>query len=352
MKTVAIIFGGISSEYEVSLKSAVAIIENMETLDYSVMKIGITKKGQWYLFEGTTDQIKNDNWYLELNCQEMMVDFAKKRFVLKNSKEFIKPDILFPVLHGGYGENGAMQGVFELLDIPYVGCGIGSAAISMNKIMLHEFAEAIGVKSTPSMILESDKGLQKVDEFAKIHGFPLYVKPNEAGSSKGISKVVQKSNLYKAIDEASKYDSRILIQKEVKGVEIGCGILGNEQLVVGECDQISLLDGFFDYEEKYNLVTAEILLPAKLSIDKKEDIQMKAKKLYRLLGCKGLARIDFFLTDDGEILLNEINTMPGFTEHSRFPMMMNEIGMDYKEIIEKLLVLAVENHEKKLSTID
>ncbi|MBO0469659.1 D-alanine--D-serine ligase VanE [Enterococcus sp. DIV0242_7C1] len=352
MKTVAIIFGGVSSEYEVSLKSAVAIIESMKSIDYNVMKIGITEKGQWYLFEGTTDQIKKDRWFVDESCKEIVADFAKKSFALKNSKKIIKPDILFPVLHGGYGENGAIQGVFELLDIPYVGCGIGAAAISMNKIMLHQFAEAIGVKSTPSMIIEKGQDLQKVDAFAKIHGFPLYIKPNEAGSSKGISKVEQKSDLYKAIDEASNYDSRILIQKEVKGVEIGCGILGNEQLVVGECDQISLVDGFFDYEEKYNLVTAEILLPAKLSIDKKEDIQIKAKKLYRLLGCKGLARIDFFLTDDGEILLNEINTMPGFTEHSRFPMMMNEIGINYKEIIEKLLLLAVENHEKKLSEID
>lgn len=351
MKTVAIIFGGVSSEYEVSLKSAVAIIESMKSIDYNIMKIGITKEGKWLLFEGTIDQIKQDNWYLDKNCKEIVVDFAKKSFALKNDNEFIKPDILFPILHGGYGENGAMQGVFELLDIPYVGCGIASSAISMNKIMLHQFAEAIGVKSTPSMIIEKGQELQQTNDFVKTYGFPLYVKPNEAGSSKGISKVERKEELSKAIAGASKYDSRILIQKEVKGIEIGCGILGNEQLIVGECDQISLVDGFFDYEEKYNLVTAEIVLPAKLSINTKEDIQMKAKQLYRLLGCTGLARIDFFLTDDGEVLLNEINTMPGFTAHSRFPMMMKEIGIDYEEIIEKLLILAVENHEKKLSTI-
>lgn len=352
MKTVAIIFGGVSSEYEVSLKSATAIIDAVKGIDYNVVKIGITESGQWYLFDGTINEIKENTWFAGDKCKEIALDFAIKSFVIKDSNELIKPDVLFPVLHGGYGENGALQGVFEMLDIPYVGCGVAASAISMNKIMLHQFAKTIGIKSTPSMIIHSKEKISKLNEIYKLksfvnkHGFPLYVKPNEAGSSKGISKVTRQSDLSKAIAEASTYDSQILIQKEVKGIEIGCGILGNEELIVGECDQINLVDGFFDYEEKYNLVTAEILLPAKITADQKEEIQTNAKKLYLSLGCKGLARIDFFLTEDGDVLLNEVNTMPGFTEHSRFPLMMNEIGIDYKAIIGKLLTLAVKNYAK------
>lgn len=352
MKTVAIIFGGNSSEYEVSLKSAFSIIETLEDYDYNLVKIGITKKGNWKLFKGDLKSIKENEWFLDLGNEEIIIDLSNKCFSIKGSKEVIKPDILFPVLHGGYGENGAIQGVLEMLGLPYVGCGVMASSIAMNKMVLHEFAETVDVKSTPSLVI-SNKGnhREEIKEFVREHGFPLYIKPNEAGSSKGISKVLTSKDLDRAINLASKYDNQILLQKEVQGVEIGCGILGNEELIFGECDQINLLNGFFDYEEKYNMVTAEILLPAKITDDKKKMIQENAKKLYLALGCKGLARIDFFLTDDGRILLNEINTMPGFTEHSRFPSMMQRKGMSYKKVIEKLLMLGMENYEQKLSKI-
>lgn len=349
MKKVAILFGGVSAEYEVSLKSAAAIIETLAFTEYEVVKIGITEAGSWYLVEGTVDEIRNDTWLSAEMCKEVAVDFDQKGFVLTDSGQLLKVDTLFPVLHGGYGENGAMQGLLEMMDIPYVGCGVAASAISMNKRMLHQFAETLGIKSTPSITIQNEKDRAKLESFIEVHGFPIYIKPNEAGSSKGISKVNERSELSQALREAAKYDSQLLIQKEVKGIEIGCGILGNEELIIGECDQISLVDGFFDYEEKYNLVTAEIILPAKIPLTTKKKIQDYAQKLYLSLGCTGLARIDFFLTEDGAILLNEINTMPGFTAHSRFPMMMKEIGLDYKEMIKKLLTLAVENHEKKLS---
>lgn len=351
MKTVAIIFGGVSSEYEVSLKSATAIIEAMKDITYKVIKIGITREGKWLIFEGTIAEIEKDTWFLSEKSSEIYIDFSKKAFITRKNGTLIQPDILFPVLHGGSGENGAMQATFEMMEIPYVGCGVAASAISMNKMMLHQFAQTVGVESTPTIMIRDKNEIQRVNDFIDEYGFPIYIKPNEAGSSKGISKVIEQDAILLAIEEAHKFDSNILIQKEVKGVEIGCAIMGNENLVIGECDQIRLVDGFFDYEEKYNLVTAEIVLPAEISKELKDEIKENAKKLYLSLGCKGLSRIDFFLTEKGEILLNEINTMPGFTEHSRFPLMMKEVGIGYKDIIETLLELGEINHEAKLSKI-
>ena len=348
MKKIAVIFGGISSEYEVSLKSSVAIIEAMKEMDYEVVKIGITQKGKWYLVQGTTADILADTWFSKDKSEELGIDLETGHFYLKRTSEIIAVDVLFPVLHGGYGENGAMQGLFEMLNIPYVGCGVASSAISMNKIMLHQFAESIGVSSTPSLLVTEQTATDRLQPFIEKHGFPLYVKPNEAGSSKGITRVEKQSEMSQAIAEALQYDHKILVQKEVTGIEIGCAVMGNDELFVGECDQINLVEGFFDYEEKYNLITAEIILPAKISTEIKEDIQNQAKRLYQELGCKGLARIDFFLTNQGEIFLNEINTMPGFTSHSRFPMMMRAIGISYQDIIEHLIKLGEEAYNESI----
>lgn len=344
MKTIGVVFGGVSSEYEVSLKSAAAIIEAMSDLDYKIQRIGITQSGNWFLYQGDLQGIISDTWWQEKeNCQGLSIQFGGKGFLNEETKEYLEIDVLFPVLHGGFGENGAMQGMFDMMMIPYVGCGVTPSSVAMDKYMLHQLAESIGIQSTPTFLLnKNDSKSDQLENFVNNNGFPMFVKPNKAGSSKGITKVETFKELERAIQMASEYDRNILIQKEVKGVEIGCGILGNDELIVGECDQISLADGFFDYEEKYNLITAEIILPARIPERAAELIKKQAKHLYRTLDCSGLARIDFFLTHEGDILLNEVNTMPGFTAHSRFPMMMNEIGMNYGDVITHLIKLALE----------
>lgn len=347
MKKIGVIFGGTSAEYEVSLKSASAVLKTMENMPYEVVMIGITQQGEWLLYQEDIELIEKDLWFLEASCRALSFDFTGKGFIDKTSSKPIPVDIVFPVLHGGDGENGVIQGLFELMKLPYIGCGVVPSAISMNKMMLHEFAETVGVKSTPSMVVSSNsKNSQQVHGFVEKNKFPLFVKPNEAGSSKGISKVNSESELLKAIDEASQFDTKVILQKEVVGIEIGCSVLGNDDLVLGALDQINLVDGFFDYEEKYQLLTAKIQVPAQLESSLAETIKEQAMNLYRSLDCKGLARIDFFLTTEGDILLNEINTMPGFTDHSRFPMMMREIGLSYEDIIERLIELAGESDDK------
>ena len=351
MKKVAVIFGGVSMEHEVSLISSTAILKTMETLDYEVIKIGITRKGSWYFYEGSIEDIQNDTWFLHSSCQPLGIDFSGKGFLNLETKNYLLFDILFPVLHGGLGENGAMQGLFEMMDIPFVGCGILASAVSMNKLLLHQYAEKLGIKSTPTLQINAKKlDKQAILEFARISGYPLFVKPNEAGSSKGITRIEKEEELFEAIHTASEFDKNILLQQSVTGVEIGCSIIGNDELIVGECDKVDLESGFFNYVEKYNLITAKIEVPAKISQKATEKIKQQAQELYRALECRGLARIDFFVTEDDDILLNEINTMPGFTAHSRLPMMMSEIGMSYANIIEKLIELGEESYENKLLT--
>lgn len=348
MKKIGVVFGGTSSEYEVSLKSTVAVLKALESLPYEVMMIGITKEGDWLWYQESVDLIEKDTWFLETSCVPLNFDFTGQGFINKTTNQGVLVDIIFPALHGGDGENGVIQGLFEMMNLPYVGCGVGASSISMNKMLLHEFAKTVDVKSTPTLLINAKKITQEVETFIKEAGFPLFVKPNEAGSSKGISKVESKAELGKALEEAFKFDSKVILQKEVVGIEIGCSVLGNDELTVGACDQVNLAQGFFDYEEKYNLITAGIQVPSIIDITLQHEIKKQAKRLYKALDCSGLARIDFFLTTDNQILLNEINTMPGFTDHSRYPMMMKEIGLSFEKIIEELIMLGVEKHGTKL----
>lgn len=352
MKKIALIFGGVSSEYEISLKSAAGVLKTLTDLGHQVYKIGITAAGDWLLTEGNADDLQQDTWQDASLCQEVLPNFNGQGFWLKASKTYLKPDVLLPILHGGSGENGSIQGLFQLMELPYAGCGVASSAICMNKFLLHQFAETIGIQSAPTILLHSISNLQRVEKFIKEQGFPIFVKPNEAGSSKGITKVTESQQLSVALREAFEYSSQVILQKAIVGTEIGCGLLGNHELVVGACDEISLTGHFFDYLEKYQLITAEIKVPAKISAAASAEIQNKAEKLYRLLGCRGLARIDFFLTENGEILLNEVNTLPGFTPHSRYPAMLAAVGVSYSQILEKLISLAEESYyEKYLLTI-
>ena len=349
MKKIGVVFGGTSAEYEVSLKSTAGVLRNLEELAYEVVMIGVTQKGEWLLYQESIDLIEADTWHLEASCVPLQLDVTGRGFFDLTRHCFIQVDVIFPVLHGGDGENGVLQGVFELMKIPFVGCGVTASAIGMNKMMLHQFAVSLGIKSTPSLLVrKGDVDNLAIQLFIETHGFPIFVKPNEAGSSKGITQATNKEELVTGITEAFLYDHQVILQKNVQGIEIGCSVLGNETLTIGSCDQINLAQGFFDYEEKYQLITAEIQVPASLDFKTECQIKEQAEILYRGLGCRGLSRIDFFVTDTNEILLNEINTMPGFTSHSRFPMMMKEVGLDYTEIIQTLIELGVESYEHSL----
>lgn len=347
MKKVALIFGGTSAEYEVSLASAASVLEALLPLNYEVTTIGINQKGNWFLTKSDAEELRLDRWQQKPTNQEIFPHFNGKGFWLSAERKFFQPDILFPILHGGAGEDGRLQGIFEQMALPYVGCGVSASAICMNKFLLHQFAKTVGINSTPTLLIDALTEKEKISEFVELHGLPLFVKPNEAGSSKGITKITSLAELDAALSEAFNYCQQIILQKAVDGIEIGCGILGNQELVIGECDEIALAGDFFNYVEKYQLLTAKINVPANISTEKSDEIKRQAQLLYRLLGCKGLARLDFFLTETGEILLNEVNTMPGFTAHSRYSKMFAATNISYPEIIERLLTLAEEDHHEK-----
>ncbi|TCK98012.1 D-alanine---D-serine ligase [Natranaerovirga hydrolytica] len=342
-KKVAILFGGASSEYLVSLVSASAVIANINTEKYELILIGITKKGEWLRYNGPIHKIEEDTWYDDDHCLPVLISPSKKMQgiieIYKNTIKKVEVDVIFPVLHGKNGEDGTMQGLLELSGIPFIGCKTLSSAICMDKDIAHSLAQAKGVKIPGFVTLRSYDDLStKVKEAEKL-GYPLFVKPAKAGSSFGITKANTSEGLIKGIEEGFKHDDKVVVEEHIEGFEVGCAILGTEQLIVGAVDEIELSQGFFDFTEKYTLQSSKIHVPARISKENEEKIKNVAKHLYRILECTGFARVDMFLTPQGEIVFNEINTIPGFTAHSRYPNMLKEIGISYSELIDTLIEL-------------
>lgn len=341
-KRVAILFGGCSSEYEVSLQSAHAVITHIDPSRYELVLIGISKDGNWYLFQGDVASIPEDRWYSEKTCTPVVASPDKKLhgLLMFHGQEVktLPLDGAFPVLHGKNGEDGTVQGVLELAGIPVVGCNTLSSAVCMDKDIAHRLANECGVKSPRSFTLsEVEKESGQAEAYAQELGYPLFVKPMRAGSSFGITKVASLENLKEAIDLAFAHDSYVIMEEMIEGFEVGCAVLGTEELLIGEVDEIELSQGFFDYTEKYTLKTSSIHVPARISQEKAKEIKETASLIYRKLGCSGFARVDMFLTPQGEVYLNEVNTIPGFTCHSRYPNMMKAAGIPFEEILERLL---------------
>lgn len=344
-KKLAVIFGGCSSEYDVSLVSATSVIKAINQDKYDLIMIGITKEGDFYLYSGDIANIAPDKWLNEIDCQK--ITFSTNRsdhgIILLNNNELIKLDIVFPVLHGQNGEDGRLQGLLELAGIKYVGCDMTSSAICMDKYLAHVLVADKGIKTPKSYLFKKGDSLDYINDSIKTLSFPLFVKPLKAGSSFGITKIKSIDALEKAVSEAFVYDNKIIIEENIDGFEVGCAVLGNNDLIIGEVDQIQLQDGFFDYFEKYNLVTSKIILPANLPSSERDRIKKTALEIYQILGCQGFARVDMFYTPNKEIVFNEVNTIPGCTDHSRYPSMLKEIGYSFSEVIEKLIALGLEN---------
>lgn len=345
-KTIAVIFGGCSSEYDVSLKSAFSVLENLDREKYDVIQIGITRQGDWYRYSGELDRIANDTWLddkYNLTAIGVSPSRSAKGFIEFDGNEYraVTADLVFPVLHGKNGEDGTLQGMFELSAIPVVGCGTLSSALCMDKYRAHKLVEAFGITVPKSEVFKRSGRRKAVANIKKRLGFPLFVKPVKAGSSFGITKVSDESGLEAAIDKAFEYDDEVTVEEAIEGFEVGCAILGNDDLIIGRVDEIELADGFFDYEEKYTLKSSKIHMPARIDAQTEAKIQETAAMIYRILGCSGFARVDMFLTPSGKIVFNEVNTIPGFTSHSRYPNMMKGIGLSFKDILDKLIGLYI-----------
>ncbi|SHK47406.1 D-alanine---D-serine ligase [Anaerocolumna jejuensis DSM 15929] len=347
-KNIAVIFGGCSSEYEVSLQSAYSILKVLEGMeDYTVICLGITREGVWYRYSGPLTGIENDTW--KDNRELLQPALISPDRSLKGIIEFTEKGMktirlhgAFPVLHGKNGEDGTVQGLIELAGIPLIGCDTESSALCMDKDKAHRLVKEAGIRVPKAILLKGKAEEQPVLEKISGMSYPLFVKPVKAGSSFGITKVFLKEELMPAVKEAFKHDSEVLIEENITGFEVGCAVMGKDNLVIGEVDEIELTEGFFDYTEKYTLKSAVIHMPARIDKETKNRIRKSAAIIYKTLGCKGFARVDMFLTDKGEIVFNEVNTIPGFTSHSRYPGMMKGIGLSYKDIISRLIAEEVE----------
>jgi D-alanine---(R)-lactate ligase len=336
---VAIIFGGSSEEHPISVKSAQEVAKNLDLERYEPFYVGITQRGAWKLCDNP------DTDWEDSSCRPAMLSpdaSAHGLLVLERGQyQAIRVDVVFPVLHGKFGEDGAMQGLLELSGIPYVGCDIQSSALCMDKSLAYLVARSAGV-ATPNFWSTAAGEHIEPDGLP----YPLFVKPARSGSSFGVSKVSRKEELASAMDAARQYDSKVLIEEAVTGGEVGCAILGNDtELFAGEPDRVSLSHGFFrihqESEPERGSENAIFIVPADISTEERELVRETAKTLYRALGCKGLARVDLFLKEDGTVVLNEVNTLPGLTSYSRYPRMMAAAGLSLGEVIDRIVSLAV-----------
>lgn len=327
MKTVGLFFGGLSNEKEISIISAKNIVNNFDFKKYNLKLV------YWH---------KNGSFYLLKDINKIKIGL-KNKILPENFRKYF--DIALPITHGKYGEDGVLQGMLEFLKINYCGCRVLSSSLCMDKAVFKDFMSGHKIPQVSFKVLDFYGQTKKENE--KIQGqirkemrLPVFVKPSNSGSSVGINKVEKWRDLSKAIKEALKHDNKVIIEEGlVKPKEIEVAVLGNDELIVSSPGELRLAKDFYDYDDKYKKGEAKQIVPAQISEKIKEEIKSLAKKVYQLSDCRGFARVDFFLAD-GKIYLNEINTLPGFTNISMYPMLMQHTGLNYKKLINKIIELA------------
>lgn len=344
-KKVGVIFGGISTEHDVSVVSGTDIMRNIDKDKYEVIPIYIDEEGNWHEYKLTDKIFKVGDKITEKNPIENICEYLKK------------VDVVFPVLHGLGGEDGSIQGMLELLKIPYVGSKVLGSSVCMDKVYAKIIFEKAGLLQTKYLYIRKykenyiyvkqnfDEEKCTIDEIVKIADeqlkYPMFIKPSNSGSSVGISKATNKEELKKAIEYASKYDKKILIEEGINAREIECAVLGNEELKASILGEVLAADTFYSFDAKYMNQESRTEMPAKLSENLTKQVQELAKKAYKAADCKGLSRVDFFVDDELErIYINEINTIPGFTQISMYPKLLEKTGIPYKELLTNLIELA------------
>lgn len=348
MMTICVLFGGVSSEHNVSLLSASSVLRQMDADHYAVIMVGITKEGRWLRYRGDVDAIASGGWASGDTCPCILSPDRSHHGLLEFRPDGVKTvpvDVVFPVLHGKNGEDGTLQGLLELAGIPYVGCGVLAGAACMDKDVCHTMLVAAGVPKTKLIALDR----AHMTDFAELEqrlaselGYPMFVKPANAGSSVGITKAKDADSLRDAISLAFNHDSKVVIEQLLTGQEVECAVIGNSSpaaaIVLGE---IAPKNEFYDYEGKYLDGSTELHVPARISEQAAQKVRELAVKAYKAMGCTGLSRVDFFV--DGEtVTLNEINTLPGFTAISMYPRLFAESGLPYDRLIDRLIDCALE----------
>ncbi len=352
-QTIAVLFGGVSSEHEVSRMSATSVLNNLDTEKFHVLAVGIKKDGSWHLYSGPVEGLCTGAW--ETHPENLPVAFCpgsgmKGLVVFENGHVHEIPvDVVFPVLHGKNGEDGTVQGLLEMAGIPYVGCGVLGSALCMDKVCANMVMDAAGIARCEWDYMEA----WQLDDFdaierrvAKNLHYPIFVKPANAGSSVGISKAMDKTALRAAVQLALQHDTRVVFERFVDGQEVECAVSGNEQVKATLPGEILASAEFYTYDDKYISGTSRVQIPAQLSDETLELVRETACRAYRALCCRGLSRVDFFVErGTGRVLLNEINTMPGFTDISMYPKLKMAAGQSYGQLLEELIGLATLGRE-------
>lgn len=345
-----VIFGGMSTEHDVSIVSGTSIIKNLNKEKYEIFPIYIDEEGKWYRYTKNIDNIE----ILKVG------DKIENIETLNNPMEYIKNmDCVFPVLHGLYGEDGTIQGLFELLKVPYIGCKVLASSVSMDKVYTKIIFEKAGIKQANYIYIRENKGKyiyidesfnettctleevsKKIEEKQK---YPMFVKPSNSGSSVGINKVKNIEELKNAIEFSAKYDKKILIEEGIIGREVECAVLGNEEVEASCVGEVLSAEEFYSFDSKYKNSASRTVIPANLSKEISEEIRKTAIKAFKAVNGSGLSRVDFFVEKDtNKIIINEINTLPGFTTISMYPKLFEAVGISYTDLLDKIINLAME----------
>ncbi len=353
-KTVGILFGGVSSEHEVSCVSASSVIRNIDTERYDLVLVGITKDGKWFRYEGPVDRIEDGSWNSgDLRPCFISPDRSVHGFIEiqpDGTAKQIRVDTVFPVMHGKNGEDGTLQGLLMMAGIPFVGCDALSSAVCMDKAVCNMIVDHAGIRRAEWRYITRNGGVsvgEFADECEKAFGYPMFIKPANAGSSVGVSRAADRTEFFAAVEEAFRHDYKVLAEREIVAQEVECAVMGNSSPVASVLGEVAPADGFYDYDSKYVNGTSELFIPARIPEETSDLIRKTAVKVYSLLGCTGLARVDFLLErSTGLPYLNELNTLPGFTSISMYPKLFEASGVPYTELLTRLIEFADERTEE------
>ena len=345
-----ILFGGRSSEYEVSLRSAYSVLTAADAEKYEIIPVGITREGAWFLYEGDVKRIPSGDWCRDTSAlPHVTFDLTPGARSLLAWTEDAAPrripvDVVFPVLHGAYGEDGRIQGLLAAADIPFVGCDSEASAVCMDKAVTKSIVERIGVRQAECVVLHRAPAASCVPAVEAKLAYPVFVKPARAGSSVGVTKAKDRASLLTALDVAFAEDEKILVEETIVGREVETAVLEEGgRLTVSACAEIESGAEFYDYTAKYLSDTSRFYIPARIPDASADALRRAAAQIFTALGCATLSRVDFFVTDDGTVVFNEINTLPGFTSISMYPKLMMHEGMTYSALIDRLVASALAN---------
>ena len=348
---VCVLFGGVSPEHAVSLRSAESVLNHLDKEKYNLLPVGITKEGNWILYGGDDySLLPGDEWlHCEENRRALLSPIRGQGLLVFDGDALLHEhiDVVFPVLHGENGEDGSVQGLFQLAGLPYVGCHVAASAACMDKCMTKLMADHANVRQADWELVTRQQLRNHpeaaLDRVEHRFSYPVFVKPAGTGSSVGVSKARGREALLAALENAARYDEKVLVEEFIHGREVEVAVLGNDVPAASVCGEIDAGAEFYDYDTKYITDTSTLYIPARISESASEQVRQCAVRIYQAMGCRGLARVDFFVGyEDEAVVFNEINTMPGFTSISMYPKLFEASGIPYSELLDKLLEYAME----------